>query len=41
VAIDGKRTAEMRNPVGISHTRNVESRETEIIQVDVGEKTYY
>lgn len=40
VAIDGSRTAEIKNPVGRSHTRNVESKETEIIQVDVGEKTY-
>jgi hypothetical protein len=39
VAIDGRRIAEIRNRVGISQTRNVESRETEIIHVDVGEKT--
>lgn len=40
VAIEGRRTAEMRNPVGISQTLRVESRDTEMIHVDVGEKTY-
>jgi hypothetical protein len=39
VAVEGSRRAEIRNPVGRSQTRNVESRETEIIQVDVGENT--
>jgi hypothetical protein len=40
VAIDGRRNAEIRNPVGKSQTRNVESREADIIHVESGEKTY-
>jgi len=41
VAIVGSRRAEIRNPVGRSQTRNVESRATDIIHVDVGEKIFY
>ena len=41
VAIAGSRREEIRNPVGRSQTRKVESRATDIIQVDVGEKIFY
>jgi hypothetical protein len=40
VAIDGRCKAEVRNPVGKSQTRNVDSREADIIHLESGEKTY-
>ena len=39
VAMDGSLTAEMKNPVGKSQVRNVESKETEMTHDDDGEKT--
>jgi hypothetical protein len=38
VATEGSFNADIRKPVGKSQTRSVESRETDIIQLEVGEK---